>query len=145
MVRAKDATVERIHWLGKRSSARVVPTKSNPLQQTWFIPHDVAGLIELMEEPKSFHASRAKFTDGTWLPLNRILPIRLDSIPKTLNEAEPTCATCQFATDWSDRSRSTSRDDRILAHCNALNPKKVCVLAVESFGSDQLYLHQLFR
>jgi putative alpha-1,2-mannosidase len=92
MVRAKDATVERIHWLGERSSARVVPTKSNPLQQNWFIPHDVAGLIELMEEPKSFHASRAKFTDGKWLRLNRILPIRLDSIPKTLNEAEPTCA-----------------------------------------------------
>ena len=46
-MRAKNAAGEWIPWLGRTAFGQGC-TESNPLQQTWFVPHDVAGLIELM-------------------------------------------------------------------------------------------------
>lgn len=46
-MRARNAAGEWIPWLGKTAFGQGC-TGSNPLQQTWFVPHDVAGLIELM-------------------------------------------------------------------------------------------------
>jgi predicted alpha-1,2-mannosidase len=46
-MRARDENGEWIPWLGKTEFGQGC-TESNPLQQTWFVPHDVAGLIELM-------------------------------------------------------------------------------------------------
>lgn len=52
-MRAKNSTGEWIPWLGKTAFGQGC-TESNPLQQTWFVPHDVAGLIELMGGPEEF-------------------------------------------------------------------------------------------
>jgi predicted alpha-1,2-mannosidase len=46
-MRARNAKGEWIPWQGKTEFGQGC-TESNPLQQTWFVPHDVAGLIELM-------------------------------------------------------------------------------------------------
>ena len=46
-MRAKDASGAWIPWLGRTAFGQGC-TESNPLQQTWFVPHDVAGLIELI-------------------------------------------------------------------------------------------------
>ena len=46
-MRARNANGEWIPWLGKTEFGQGC-TESNPLQQTWFVPHDVAGLIESM-------------------------------------------------------------------------------------------------
>ncbi len=46
-MRARDATGAWIPWLGKTAFGQGC-TESNPLQQTWFVPHDVAGLIEMI-------------------------------------------------------------------------------------------------
>lgn len=48
-MRAKDRTGEWIAWKGKTEFGQGC-TESNPLQQTWFVPHDVQGLIALMGE-----------------------------------------------------------------------------------------------
>lgn len=48
-MRAKDRTGAWIPWKGQTAFGQGC-TESNPLQQTWFVPHDVQGLIELMGE-----------------------------------------------------------------------------------------------
>jgi predicted alpha-1,2-mannosidase len=68
-MRAKNAAGEWIPWLGKTAFGQGC-TESNPLQQTWFVPHDVAGLIELMGERKSF--------PGSWKPSSKRPLPRLD-------------------------------------------------------------------
>ena len=52
-MRAKNAKGDWIPWLGKTAFGQGC-TESNPLQQTWFVPHDVFGLIELMGGRESF-------------------------------------------------------------------------------------------
>ena len=52
-MRAKNANGEWIPWLGKTEFGQGC-TESNPLQQTWFVPHDVTGLIELMGGDEEF-------------------------------------------------------------------------------------------
>ena len=52
-MRARNANGEWIPWLGKTEFGQGC-TESNPLQQTWFVPHDVAGLIELMGGAEEF-------------------------------------------------------------------------------------------
>ena len=47
-MRAKNASGEWIPWQGKGLAFGLGCTESNPLQQTWFVPHDVPGLIDLM-------------------------------------------------------------------------------------------------
>jgi predicted alpha-1,2-mannosidase len=46
-MRAKDADGNWIDWKGKTVFGQGC-SESNPLQQSWFVPHDVQGLIELM-------------------------------------------------------------------------------------------------
>ena len=46
-MRAKDRSGRRLEWLGETAFGQGC-TESNPLQQTWFVPHDIYGLIELM-------------------------------------------------------------------------------------------------
>src|SRR5229473_795582 len=45
--RAKDRNGRRLAWLGETEFGQGC-TESNPLQQTWFVPHDIYGLIDLM-------------------------------------------------------------------------------------------------
>lgn len=52
-MRARSADGEWIPWLGKTEFGQGC-TESNPLQQTWFVPHDVSGLIELMGGAEEF-------------------------------------------------------------------------------------------
>lgn len=52
-MRARNAASDWIPWLGKTAFGQGC-TESNPLQQTWFVPHDVAGLIELMGGAEEF-------------------------------------------------------------------------------------------
>lgn len=44
---AKDRAGNWIEWKGKTAFGQGC-TESNPFQQTWFVPHDVQGLIDLM-------------------------------------------------------------------------------------------------
>jgi predicted alpha-1,2-mannosidase len=46
-MRAKDAKANWIPWEGATTFGQGC-TESNPEQQTWFVPHDVEGLIQLM-------------------------------------------------------------------------------------------------
>jgi predicted alpha-1,2-mannosidase len=46
-MRAKDRSGQSLKWLGETEFGQGC-TESNPLQQTWFVPHDVYGLIDLM-------------------------------------------------------------------------------------------------
>jgi predicted alpha-1,2-mannosidase len=46
-MRAKDSSGRRLEWLGETAFGQGC-TESNPLQQTWFVPHDIYGLIDLM-------------------------------------------------------------------------------------------------
>jgi predicted alpha-1,2-mannosidase len=46
-MRARDVTGAWIPWLGETAFGQGC-TESNPLQQTWFVPHDIAGLIEII-------------------------------------------------------------------------------------------------
>jgi predicted alpha-1,2-mannosidase len=52
-MRAKDANGEWIPWKGKTAFGQGC-TESNPGQQTWFVPHDVPALIELLGGPEEF-------------------------------------------------------------------------------------------
>ncbi len=52
-MRARRANGEWVPWLGKTEFGQGC-TESNPLQQTWFVPHDVPGLIELMGGDEEF-------------------------------------------------------------------------------------------
>jgi len=44
---ARDKSGQWIQWKGKTAFGQGC-TESNPFQQTWFVPHDIQGLIELM-------------------------------------------------------------------------------------------------
>jgi predicted alpha-1,2-mannosidase len=46
-MRAKDRSGRSLEWLGETAFGQGC-TESNPLQQTWFVPHDIYGLIDLM-------------------------------------------------------------------------------------------------
>jgi predicted alpha-1,2-mannosidase len=63
-MRAKNAEGDWIPWLGKTAFGQGC-TESNPLQQTWFVPHDVFGLIELMGGAQSFSDQLEAFFEKT--------------------------------------------------------------------------------
>ena len=63
-MRAKNAAGEWIPWLGKTAFGQGC-TESNPLQQSWFVPHDVAGLIELMGGAEEFSRRLEAFFEKT--------------------------------------------------------------------------------
>jgi predicted alpha-1,2-mannosidase len=63
-MRARNAAGEWIPWLGKTAFGQGC-TESNPLQQTWFVPHDVAGLIELMGGAEEFSHQLEDLFDQT--------------------------------------------------------------------------------
>ena len=46
-MRAKDRNGRRLEWLGETAFGQGC-TENDPLQQTWFVPHDIYGLIDLM-------------------------------------------------------------------------------------------------
>jgi putative alpha-1,2-mannosidase len=52
-MRAKDVKGDWIPSLGKTAFGQGC-TESNPLQETWFVPHDIFGLIDLMGGKESF-------------------------------------------------------------------------------------------
>jgi predicted alpha-1,2-mannosidase len=63
-MRAKNAAGEWIPWLGKKTFGQGC-TESNPLQQTWFVPHDVPGLMELMGGAEEFSRQLEDFFEKT--------------------------------------------------------------------------------
>lgn len=63
-MRAKDATGNWIQWRGKTAFGQGC-TESNPLQQTWFVPHDVAGLVQLMGGEEEFSRRLEDFFEKT--------------------------------------------------------------------------------
>jgi len=63
-MRGKNARGDWIPWLGKTAFGQGC-TESNPLQQTWFVPHDVFGLIELMGGGESFPGQLEAFFEKT--------------------------------------------------------------------------------
>lgn len=63
-MRARSANGEWIPWLGKTEFGQGC-TESNPLQQTWFVPHDVPGLIELMGGDEQFSRQLEDFFEKT--------------------------------------------------------------------------------
>jgi predicted alpha-1,2-mannosidase len=63
-MRAKNTAGDWIPWLGKTAFGQGC-TESNPLQQTWFVPHDVAGLIELMGGKEDFSRQLEDFFEKT--------------------------------------------------------------------------------
>jgi predicted alpha-1,2-mannosidase len=63
-MRARNADGEWIPWLGKTAFGQGC-TESNPLQQTWFVPHDVAGLIELIGGAEEFSRQLEDFFEKT--------------------------------------------------------------------------------
>jgi predicted alpha-1,2-mannosidase len=46
-MRAKDRSGQSLEWHGETAFGQGC-TESNPLQQSWFVPHDIYGLIDLM-------------------------------------------------------------------------------------------------
>ena len=63
-MRAKNAAGEWIPWLGSTEFGQGC-TESNPLQQTWFVPHDIAGLIKLMGGAEEFSRKLEDFFEET--------------------------------------------------------------------------------
>ena len=63
-MRARNANGEWIPWLGKTEFGQGC-TESNPLQESWFVPHDVPGLIELMGGPEEFSRQLEDFFERT--------------------------------------------------------------------------------
>lgn len=63
-MRAKDREGRWIPWKGKTKFGQGC-TESNPLQQTWFVPHDVQGLIALMGGQEKFAAALEDFFEKT--------------------------------------------------------------------------------
>jgi predicted alpha-1,2-mannosidase len=63
-MRAKNAAGEWIPWRGATAFGQGC-TESNPLQQTWFVPHDVPGLIELMGGAEEFSQRLDHFFEMT--------------------------------------------------------------------------------
>lgn len=62
-MRAKDASGNWIPWKGKTTFGQGC-VESNPGQQTWFVPHDIHGLIELMGK-ETFTQQLEEFFDKT--------------------------------------------------------------------------------
>jgi predicted alpha-1,2-mannosidase len=50
-MRAKDRRGQKLEWHGEIAFGQGC-TESNPLQQSWFVPHDIYGLIDLMGEER---------------------------------------------------------------------------------------------
>lgn len=63
-MRAKDAHGDWIPWRGETVFGQGC-TESNPGQQTWFVPHDVYGLIELMGGEEEFARRLEAFFEKT--------------------------------------------------------------------------------
>ena len=63
-MRARKADGEWSPWLGKTVFGQGC-TESNPLQQTWFVPHDVSGLIDLMGGDEEFSRQLEEFFNKT--------------------------------------------------------------------------------
>jgi predicted alpha-1,2-mannosidase len=63
-MRARNAAGEWNPWLGKTAFGQGC-TESNPLQQAWFVPHDIAGLIELMGGAEEFSRQLEDFFEKT--------------------------------------------------------------------------------
>jgi predicted alpha-1,2-mannosidase len=63
-MRAKDENGEWIPWKGKTAFGQGC-TESNPLQQTWFVPHDVFGLIDMMGGKEEFSRLLEEFFEKT--------------------------------------------------------------------------------
>jgi predicted alpha-1,2-mannosidase len=63
-MRAKAANGDWIPWKGKTEFGQGC-TESNPGQQTWFVPHDVHGLIELMGGKEAFASKLEEFFEKT--------------------------------------------------------------------------------
>jgi predicted alpha-1,2-mannosidase len=63
-MRAKDREGNWIPWKGKTVFGQGC-TESNPLQQSWFVPHDVRGLIELMGGEERFSQSLEELFENT--------------------------------------------------------------------------------
>jgi predicted alpha-1,2-mannosidase len=63
-MRARGTNGDWIPWLGKTEFGQGC-TESNPLQQTWFVPHDVPGLIELMGGAEEFSRQLEDFFEKT--------------------------------------------------------------------------------
>jgi len=63
-MRARSANGEWVPWLGKTAFGQGC-TESNPLQQTWFVPHDVPGLVELMGGEEEFSRQLEDFFERT--------------------------------------------------------------------------------
>ncbi|WP_263353799.1 GH92 family glycosyl hydrolase [Acidicapsa acidisoli] len=63
-MRAKAANGDWIPWKGKTEFGQGC-TESNPGQQTWFVPHDVHGLIELMGGKEVFARKLEDFFEKT--------------------------------------------------------------------------------
>jgi predicted alpha-1,2-mannosidase len=59
-MRAKDRDGKWIEWKGKTEFGQGC-TESNPLQQSWFVPHDVKGLIAMMGEDLFVHSLEEMF------------------------------------------------------------------------------------
>ena len=59
-MRAKDRDGKWIEWKGRTEFGQGC-TESNPLQQSWFVPHDVKGLIDVMGEGKFVAALEEMF------------------------------------------------------------------------------------
>jgi predicted alpha-1,2-mannosidase len=59
-MRAKDRSGQSLKWLGETEFGQGC-TESNPLQQTWFVPHDVYGLIDLMGKDRFVATLEALF------------------------------------------------------------------------------------
>jgi predicted alpha-1,2-mannosidase len=63
-MRAKAVNGDWIPWKGKTEFGQGC-TESNPGQQTWFVPHDVHGLIELMGGKEAFASKLEEFFEKT--------------------------------------------------------------------------------
>jgi predicted alpha-1,2-mannosidase len=62
-MRAKDRGGQRLEWHGETAFGQGC-TESNPLQQSWFVPHDIYGLIDLMGRER-FAATLENMFDKT--------------------------------------------------------------------------------
>lgn len=63
-MRAKDKDGNWIPWSGATEFGQGC-TESNPGQQTWFVPHDIAGLIDVMRGSEAFAQKLEDFFEKT--------------------------------------------------------------------------------
>ena len=71
LMRAKDETGRWLPWKGGTTFGQGC-VESNPLQQTWFVPHDPVGLMELMGE-EHFFGTLTDMFENTRLTASGIL------------------------------------------------------------------------